>query len=279
MFKFFKYILTLFIIVFIIDRAFVGILDFIIDRSDIRFTNLKNEDADYYVFGNSRGVHSFNEFEFEKSYNLKTLNVSYNSLSPKEIKFLISKVDSTKKIIIEVSSFLESLDCKTDNNEKVTVFNSFKHLRNNNLFSDIFKSTYYNNELTFRALYHFFRTDKTWVNYRILNNDKLNFLLLSESNFYYDLKNYEELRKYLDQNNYDYIMYFAPIHFKLKKKILNWDKINSSLHSDLGEKYLDLSDLIFDDSGFADLVHTNHNSSLKINEEIYQFVKLNYLEN
>ena len=49
--------------------------------------------------------------------------------------------------------------------------------------------------------------------------------------------------------------------------------------SDLGEKYLDLSDLIFDDSGFADLVHTNHNSSLKINDEIYQFVKLNYLEN
>ena len=58
--------------------------------------------ADY----NSHGGDSMQyEFEFEKAYNLKTLNVSYNSLSPEEIKFLISKVDSTKKIIIEVSSF------------------------------------------------------------------------------------------------------------------------------------------------------------------------------
>ena len=279
MLKYLKYILTLLIALFIVDRTFVGVLDFIIERSDIRFTNLKNEDADFYVFGNSRGVHSFNEFEFEKTYNLKTLNVSYNSLTPKEIIFLISKVDSTKKLIIELSSFLNTPNPKEGETEKVIQFNPFKHLRNNDLISDVFKTTYYNNELTFRALYHFFRTDKKWVNYRILSEQKLNFLILSENDIYYNLKNYQNLKKYLEKNNYDYIMYFAPIHNKLKQKILNWNTINNTLHSELGEKYLDLSDLIPNNNGFADLIHTNHNSSIKINEEIYQFIKKNYLDN
>ena len=73
-------------------------------------------------------------------------------------------------------------------------------------------------------------------------------------------------------------MYFAPIHPKKKQKILNWKSINNTLHSELNKKYIDLSDLILDNNGFADLVHTNHNSSSKINKEIYEFIKINYLD-
>ena len=98
MIKYLKYLFTLLIMLFISDRVFVGVLDLIIEKSDIRFNNLKNENADFYVFGNSRGVNSFNEYKFEKTFNLKTLNISYNGLSPAEIKYLISKVNSSKKI-------------------------------------------------------------------------------------------------------------------------------------------------------------------------------------
>ena len=72
-------------------------------------------------------------------------------------------------------------------------------------------------------------------------------------------------------------MYYAPIHPKEKQKILNWNTINNTLRSELGNKYIDLSDLILDDTGFADLVHTNNNSIAKINKEIYEFIKVNYL--
>ena len=65
---------------------------------------------------------------------------------------------------------------------------------------------------------------------------------------------------------------------KKKQKILNWNIINNTLRTELGNKYIDLSDLILDNNGFADLIHTNHNSSTKINKEIYEFIKINYLK-
>lgn len=275
MIKYIKYLFTLLIILFIVDRTFVGVLDLIIEKSDFRFNNLKNESADFYVFGNSRGVNSFNEYEFEKTFNLKTLNVSYNGLSPAEIKYLISKVDSSKKIIIEISSFLGPKE--SEKTEKITRFNSFKHLRNNDFFSDILKTPYYNNLLTLRAFYYLFSSDKIWQNNKILTYEKLVFLLGKQKESSMHLENYRNLKNYLDENNYDYLMYYAPVHTKKKQKILNWNTINKTLSSELGNKYIDLSDLILDDTGFADLVHTNHNSSAKINKEIYEFIKVNYL--
>ena len=275
MIKYIKHLFTLLIILFVVDRAFVGVLDLIIEKSDIRFNNLKNESADFYVFGNSRGVNSFNEYKFEKTFNLKTLNLSYNGLSPAEIKYLISKVDSSKKIIIEISSFLNTKE--SEKIEKISRFNSFKHLRNNDSFSDILKTPYYNNELTLRAFYYLFRSDKSWQNNKILSPNKLNFLLAKVGDRFLYLENYRNLKNYLDENNYDYLMYYAPVHPKNKQKILNWNTINNTLSSELGNKYIDLSDLILDDTGFADLIHTNHNSSAKINKEIYEFIKVNYL--
>jgi hypothetical protein len=280
MIKYLKYLFTLLIILFIVDRAFVGVLDLIIEKSDFRFNNLKNESVDFYVFGNSRGVNSFNEYEFEKTFNLKTLNVSFNGLHYEQIKYLISKIDSTKKIIVEISPFLNAplINLESGKIEKISRFNSFKHLRNNDFFSDILKTPYYNNQLTLRALYYLFSSDKSWQNNKILSYKKLNFLLTKEEDSFLYLDKYRNLKKYLDENNYDYLMYFAPIHPKKKQKILNWNTINNTLRAELGNKYIDLSDLILDDNGFADLLHTNHNSSTKINKEIYEFIKINYLD-
>ena len=216
MIKYLKYLFTLLIMLFISDRVFVGVLDLIIEKSDIRFNNLKNENADFYVFGNSRGVNSFNEYKFEKTFNLKTLNISYNGLSPAEIKYLISKVNSSKKIIIEISSFLETKE--SEKIEEISRFNSFKHLRNNDFFSDILKTPYYNNELTLRAFYYLFNSDKNWQNNKILTHEKLVFLLGKEKESFIHLDNYKNLKKYLEENNYDYLMYYAPIHSKKKTK-------------------------------------------------------------
>ena len=220
MIKYLKYLFTFFIILFVSDRVFVGVLDLIIEKSDIRFNNLKNESADFYVFGNSRGVNSFNEYEFEKTFNLKTLNLSYNGLSPSEIKYLISKVNTKKKIIIEISSFLETKESKKI--EKISRFNSFKHLRNNDFYSDILKTPYYNNELTLRTFYYLFNNDKNWQNEKILTQEKLVFLLSKEKESFIHLDNYKNLKKYLEENNYDFLMYYAPIHPKKKQKILNY---------------------------------------------------------
>lgn len=276
MIKYLKYLFTLLIILFITDRIFVSILDLIIEKSDIRFNNLKNESADFYVLGNSRGVNSFNEDNFEKTFNLNTLNLSYNGLSTSEIKYLISKVDSSKKIIIEISSFLGTKE--SGKIENISRFNSFKHLRNNDFFNDILKTPYFNNELTLRAFYYLFSSDKNWQNKKKLTHEKLVFLLGKEKESFMHLDNYRNLKKYLEENNYDYLMYYAPIHPKKKQKILNWNTTNNTLRSELGNKYIDLSDLILDDNGFADLIHTNHNSSMKINKEMYEFIKINYLD-
>ena len=147
---------------------------------------------------------------------MKTLNLSYNGLSPAEIKYLISKVDSSKKIIIEISSFLNTKE--SEKIEKISRFNSFKHLRNNDSFSDILKTPYYNNELTLRAFYYLFRSDKSWQNNKILSPNKLNFLLAKVGDRFLYLENYRNLKNYLDENNYDYLMYYALYTLKINKK-------------------------------------------------------------
>ena len=50
MIKYIKHLFTLLIILFVVDRAFVGVLDLIIEKSDIRFNNLKNESALTFMF-------------------------------------------------------------------------------------------------------------------------------------------------------------------------------------------------------------------------------------
>ena len=129
-----------------------------------------------------------------------------------------------------------------------------------------------------RAFYYLFSSDKNWQNKKKLTHEKLVFLLGKEKESFMHLDNYRNLKKYLEENNYDYLMYYAPIHPKKKQKILNWNTTNNTLRSELGSKYIDLSDLILDDNGFADLIHTNHNSSMKINKEMYEFIKINYLD-
>ena len=104
-----------------------------------------------------------------------------------------------------------------------------------------------------------------------------NALIVAASFLFYGWWDWRFLSLIIFSTVVDYLMYYAPIHTKEKQKILNWNTINSTLRSELGNKYIDLSDLILDDSGFADLLHTNHNSSTKINKEMYDFIEINYL--
>ena len=275
--KYLKYIITLILLILITDRILVSALNYISKNSNIRFSNILNEKVDFFVLGNSRGVNSLNEFEFEKKHDLELLNISYNGLSNREIEYLISFLDPSKIMVIEISVFLNS--SKDSKIQKTNRFNSFKYLRNKEFIGEIFNLYYYNNELTLRTLYYYFKSDKNWSNNKILNDIKLEYLLSLTGNSYLDLEKYRSFKFFLDQNNYNYLMYYAPIHPRAKDKILNWKSINDVLKNELGEKYLDISDLIQDDDGFADLIHTNHNSSLKINAEMYKFISHHYSKN
>ena len=274
--KYLKYVFILLLLILITDRILSSVLNYISENSKIRFSNILNEQVDFYVLGSSRGVNSINEFEFEKKYDLELLNVSYNGLSNIEMQYLINFLDSSKLLLIEISDFLHKENSKPD--IKINRFNSFKYLRNKEFPGEIFNLYYYNNELTLRMMYYYFKSDKNWGNNNILDDNKLEYLLKREKDNNLGLEKFRNLKKILDDKNYNYLMYYAPIHPKAKAKILNWKSINYVLKNEIGEKYLDISDLIQDNDGFADLVHTNHNSYPKINAELYKFILSNYTE-
>lgn len=257
--------------IYLSDKLISVVLDKLISKSNFRYINLFNENPEVYLIGNSRGVNSLSQIKFKNDYGIDVLNLSYNGLSPGEIISLINHLKKKKPLLIEISSLLNQTSITYD----LGRFNSIKNLRVKTFIGELFNLVYFNSELTYRLMYYIFTSDKNWINNNIIDNKSLDFYesnIVKES---FTLKNFWFVKNQLDKMDLDYLFYFAPIHNLKKNSIDNFEEINSTLKNNLGEKYLDISDLISFDKGFADLLHTNYNSVDVIHESLYGFLKSN----
>jgi len=246
------------------------LIDKVLESSNFRFINIEQENPDFYVIGNSRGVNSVKESQFDSSYCLDVLNISFVGLKPDEIKYLIKKINNKKPVLIEISSLFSNNNSSTRPSQRFSVF---KNLREKRL--DVFNLYRFNNDLFLRSIYYLFSSDKSWGNNRVLDSVKKKILLKKENTLEINTSSLISFRSYLDQNNINYLFYYAPIHPEKKVLISNWESINSDLKNTLNNRYLDLSDLIKDDLSFADLIHTNGRQQDLIHNSIFEFLKSN----
>lgn len=265
-----KYLFTLIICLFIIDRSVSLLIDKVLESSNFRFINIEKENPDFYVLGNSRGVNSVKESQFDSSYCLDVLNISFVGLNPGEIKYLIKKINNKKPVLIEISSLFSHNNSSTSPSQRFSVF---KNLREKRL--DVFNLYRFNNDLFLRSIYYLFSSDKSWGNNRVLDSVKKKILLKKENTLEINTSSLMSFQSYLDQNNINYMFYYAPIHPEKKNLISNWKSINSHLKNTLNNRYLDLSDLIKNDLSFADLIHTNGRQQDLIHNSIFEFLKSN----
>ena len=124
--KFIKYFVTVFVLVVSLNFFGSFILDLLISKSNFRWINMFEESPSAYVIGNSRGVNSIIEKEFNEKCNLDILNLSYNGLQPSEIEHLVKFTNIETPLIIEISTFLVQTNFSLDNFR----FSSIKNLRN-----------------------------------------------------------------------------------------------------------------------------------------------------
>lgn len=274
-----RYLFILTVILITFDRSASFLIDELLKFSNFRFVNIGKENPDYFVIGNSRGVNSVNESQFDSDFCLDVLNVSYNGLNPNEIKYLIKKINTTKPILIEISPFLRdkrsSYKSPKSNNlsDELKRFSVFKNLRTKKF--DVLNLYRFNNELFLRSLYYLFTSDKSWGNNKVLDPVKKNILINNLNPVEIDIYFLDDFVKFLNEHNVNYLFYYAPIHPEMKKSILNWDLVNLEVQELLKNKYLDLSDLINQDSSFADFVHTNGREQFLIHNSINNFLSSN----
>lgn len=270
------YIAMFFGCLIVVDRLIGYTLDAIIDYSDFRYVNLFHEEPDIYVIGNSRAVYAVCESEFDQDYDLDILNLSFTRLSSESIQFITKHLNKNKLVLIEVSPFLATDPDETG--EISPIFNSIKGLRkdtNNDLNSleKFFKSYNFNNRATLRVLYHLFKTDKNWVQNREINASIIEKLEQTAPYKLYSKPQFFEFQKLLEREGYNYVFFHAPYHPLIRSKITNLDQIHQELNGLLGNRFIDLTDFLDEDSYFADGIHTNYRANPLIHEKIVQEIK------
>ena len=155
-----KYLFVLIIVLITFDRSTSFLIDELLEFSNFRYINIGKENPDFYVIGNSRGVNSVKESQFDSDFCLDVLNVSFNGLNPNEIMYLIKKINTSKPILIEISPFLRTKISSSKSPKSLNLteeskrFSVFKNLRSKKF--EVFNLYRYNNELFLRSLYYIF---------------------------------------------------------------------------------------------------------------------------
>lgn len=274
--KCFTYLISLTALLFISDRVLYYILDSVIDKSNSRHVNMFHENPDIYAVGNSRGVFSIWETEFDKTYDLDMLNISFTRLNSESIAHLTKAINKEKIILIEISAFL-SPDPK-EMGDISPIFGSTKGLRQEKTLaseglSSFFKSYNFNNRSTLRLLYHLFKTDKNWTQKRTINTSIITKLKQSDGHKLYVKDQFFTYLEYLKKENYNFVFYHAPYHPQHCEKILNINEVNQKLNTLLGDHFLDLTKLLKEDKYFADGIHSNYHATKFIHQEIVNHIK------
>lgn len=252
--KFIKYIVAIFALVVSLNFFGSFLLDLLISKSNFRWINMFEESPSAYVIGNSRGVNSIIEKEFNEKCNLDILNLSYNGLQPSEIEHLVKFTNVDKPLIIEISTFLVQTNYSLDNFR----FSSIKNLRNYSDWSTtLFPLFNYNNDLTLRLLYYNFSNDKSWVNSGVLDDLEVKIYESKLNKISYDLSKLIDFLQFLENRGQDYILYHSPIHNSYKKSITNFDEVIDQI-KELSPSFLDLSSSLQSNEFFADLGHSNN---------------------
>jgi hypothetical protein len=234
------------------------------------------ENPDIYVLGNSRGVFSVWESEFDKKYDLDILNLSFTRLNSESIQYLAKSINKDKTVFIELSSFLSQ---DPDETGMISpIFRANKGLRisndeSKNAFSRLFVSYNFNNRATLRLLYHIFKTDKNWSQKRRIN-ESIIYKLRKTPDHQLLLKNqFFEFVKFLEEENYNYVFFHAPYHPLVRNRITNLDDMHAQLDTILGNRFIDMTDLVTEDIHFADGIHSNNIATEFIHQEIVDYLK------
>lgn len=266
------WLVFLILIFFLGDRTISWGLSNIVKNSKFRYSRLYegNAEADILLLGNSRGVMLYQPY-IEEVTNLKTFNLSYNSLPIDLGKVLIEDYldlyPAPKYLLIDVTM------CDRDNPELIGSFSSYstysdrlqKLIKKRTSESELVKSLInlykFNNETFLRALYYTNETDERWLVNRVINQSMIKNVGLADSLKYntteLQLENLTSVIHTAQSRGVDVKLIINPYYPPFIKKIVNFDQWVSRVEQATQMKVHNFVDAIQTTSGFADYQHVN----------------------
>ena len=273
--RFLIFILTFFTFSVAFNNIFYYIInEFLVSKSNFRYSRILNENPDLIIMGNSRGVHSISEHYWDTNYDSDILNLSYNNMSPESIILFINDLNKRKqaRFGIEISSFYtwEEDKQKKDITDKYLISDNFRSYRyyfasldqyfNNkdNLFHSIFKLFNFNNDLFSRIIFYLKGNDKEWLNFRQISADQIKEVQnIEKIKLTLHKEQFDKLLDVIKNNNADVFFYESLWFEDYKNKIDNYLDIQNLIQN-YSLEYYDLNDKFrYYDEYFSDFVHTN----------------------
>lgn len=286
-----KYLKTtvLFLLILFIGQWVISIsFEIIVSKSSFRFSKLysKSEKMDNSIvcIGNSRGVNSFFSQHIDKKYDVKSFNLSYNSMNMPIVSLFLEDYlenhKSPKTIFIEVSNLFildSTINYATFNLYSKKSKKLAKEIKETDykthLITSIFPIYKYNTEMFYRSLFYLKKSDQDWINRHKISKELETEIIASDS-FNLEISNNNDLvilKSIVDnlkEKGINVILFIAPYHPEYLLKIKNLNSTIDIIEKAIGYPIQDISGFIKKSEYFADRVHTNENGAISISDTL-----------
>ncbi len=273
--KKYYWLFILLIVLFIGDRVGGSILNYLLLKSNFRYSRLYNNEAKSEVLfiGNSRGLVFYKPY-IDSAVNFTSFNFSYNGLPLNLGKVLLfdyfKKYNNPRKIILEVTMY--GADKELTNNMKMfmnhspgidSLITSISPKTAN--YCDVSHLYRYNGEVFERSMFYMNKTDDKWILDKKISQRavaKINSLkpvTLSYNDLF--LENLTLISNYCKNNSIELVLIINPYYPEYTNKFKNLETWKSGIEKATGLKIHDYSNAISEPSAFADYYHLNKSGS------------------
>lgn len=264
------------VLFFIGDRLGGTMLSNIVAESQFRYAKLYRGQAqsDILLLGNSRGLIFYQPY-IEKITGQSTFNLSYNSLPVDLGRAMVADYFNTyeppKLLIIDVSL------CDRQNTQLIAGFNTFSSFSGNldklikekaakswygGQLSHLFR---YNNEVFQRTLYYWKKSDKDWLNDRVISstmqenvkNETVYELTITD----YLLEELDQLIRIAEEKGTQVELVINPYYPAYFDRMKNFKQFIDKIETKTNRKVRDYSKILSETTGFADYQHLNKEGS------------------
>jgi hypothetical protein len=269
------YILGFVIILFGGDRlASYFLKNFVVDRSQLRYTQLYHggADAEILLVGNSRGLSFYQPF-IEQATGRSTFNLSYNGL-PTNLALVFFKDylrlnGNPKLVLFEMTmrgnrtELIGNFGCYSPYSQDLARI-MLAETPSIGRFNQIFHLTRYNGEVFQRSLYHLNEPDTAWLSTATIPERALQYKKTRQVPAEFDqmaAQDYKEMVRICKENGIQYKLVVNPYLPDYRQRMTDFDSMLKSLREFIGEPIRDYSLTISGHESFSDPMHTNKNGS------------------
>lgn len=271
------------VFVFAGDRLLAAIMDRLVMSTQFRYAELYRGEmkGDLVILGNSRGLHMFHPPAILDVAGIETANISFNALSTVLMPALwhdyLEYQAAPKRLLFEVSCI-----GREDEPGALARFTTFmphserlsgvieKHAPREYAAAELSHLFGFNNELTWRALMFFRRSDQDWIMTDTVSDEQIERtldygtekLLRSEEN----VAAAKQVLELASQHDVEVILVVAPFHPDYRDSHVELPDWIDWLEGQLGKPVHDYSHLLTDKSGFADHMHLNPSGAKQLAE-------------